>query len=184
MSLSGFLPAVSRRAIVITGAAAVLMATTGMVLKAQDPAAPQTPAAPAAQAPPDPLTFPSADPRVVFISLTPDAAQAFEAALGKAKEALVKSTKPEQKDQCAHWKVLKGGPQQDGTIPFLFILDKTVSGASYNPFVILKDAGLAAEEYTNTITPLFTKVNAGFKGFVAITGAWTDMVGAPAGGTK
>jgi hypothetical protein len=183
MSLSGFLPAVSRRAIVITGAAAVLMATTGMVLKAQDPAAPQTPAAPAAQAPPDPLTFNSADPRVVFIYLTPDAAQAFEAAMVMAKDALGKAAKPEQKDQVAHWKTMKGAAQADGSIPYLYVLDKTVSGSSYNPFMILKDAGLAAQEYTDKVTPLYTKVNSGIKALIVVNGPLNDMGGA-AGGTK
>jgi len=181
MSLSGFLPAVSRRAIVLTSAA-LLMATTGLVLKAQDPA-PPAPQTPAAQAPGDPLTFSSADPRIVFISLTPDAAQAFEAAIGKAKEALGKSAKPEQKDQAAHWKTMKGGAQPDGSIPFLYVIDKTASGISYNPFVILKDAGLAAQEYTDTITPLYTKVNAGLKGLVVVIGPLNDM-GGMAAGTK
>jgi hypothetical protein len=180
MSLSGFLPAFSRRAIVVTSAAAVLMATTGMVLKAQNPA----PAAPAAQAPADPLSFTTADARVVFISLTPDAAQAFEAALGKAKDALAKSAKPEQKDQASHWKVIKGAAQGDGSVPFLYVLDKTVTGSSYNPFVILQGAGLDSATYTNEITPLFTKVNAGLKGLLVVNGPLTDMAGAPAGFTK
>lgn len=188
MSLSGFLPVVSRRAMVIGGVAALASAVSIATLHAQgtqqqqqttppQTAAPQTPAQPA---PADPLTFTTTGPRVVILTVTQDAGQAFEAALNKAKDVLAKSTKPEQKQQAAHWKVLKGA--QADNIVFIFTLDQTSANMSYNPFVILQGAGLDQAVYASDITPLFNRVNAGLKGLLAIEGTLIDMGGAPAGG--
>ena len=184
MSLSGFLPVVSRRAIVISGVA-LASAISVAALQAQQTTtppqttAPQTPAAPEQK---DPLKFENATPRVVFIGLTPDAAGAMEEALKQAKDVLGKSDKPEQKTQAAHWKVIKGGPQTDGSIPMIFVIDQTVPNVSYNPFMILQGAGLSAQEYTDKITPLFNRVNAGFKNFLPIEGTLIDLGAAGGGG--
>jgi hypothetical protein len=184
MSLSGFMPVLSRRAIVMASAVALASAVSGSALRAQGTATPpQTPAAaPQTPAPPpDPLKFTTAGPRVVFLSFTADAAQAMEQALAKTKDALSKASSPEQKQQIGHWKIFKGAAQTDGSIPFLFVLDQTVPNVSYNPFVILQNAGLPAEEYAKTITPLFTTVNSGFKALSVIESTMID-IGAPAGG--
>jgi hypothetical protein len=179
MSLSGFLPVVSRRAIVI-GGVVLAGAVSVAALHAQQttpPAAPQTPAAPA-QA--EPLKFTTPGPRVILLTLTQDAGQAFETALTRAKEELAKSTKQEDKDQLAHWKVLQGtqtDPSGATNVVFFFMLDQTSVGQSYNPFVILQAAGLSADEYTKTITPLYEKVNTGLKGYLPIEGKWSTMGG-------
>jgi hypothetical protein len=186
MSLSGFLPAVSRRAIVMASAAALVGAVSGSSLRAQGTAAPpQTPATPppAAQAAPgDPLKFDTPAARVVILTCTDDAGQAMAEALAKAKDVLGKSAKPEDKAQAAHWKVLKGA--QAGNTVFVFVLDQTSSGVSYNPFVILQNAGLPAAQYASEITPLFTRVNGGLKGLVALDGTISDMAAAAGGGTR
>ena len=180
MSLSGFLPVVSRRAIVI-GGVALASAISVAALQAQQTAAPQTPAAPA-QA--EPLKFTTPGPRVVLLTLTQDAGQAFETALNRAKDELAKSTKQEDKDQAAHWKVLQGtqtDPSGATNIVFFFMLDQTSVGQSYNPFVILQNAGLSADDYAKNITPLYEKVNTGLKGYLPIEGKWSSMAAAAGG---
>jgi hypothetical protein len=192
MSLSGFLPAASRRVVLMGSVAAIVCAVTGSALRAQATAPPQTPAAPQTPAPaqpPDPLKFDTAVPRVVFMSLTADGDQAFEAALTKAKDVLSKSEKPEQKQQAAHWKVLKAKPEADGSITLFMILDAVVPNVSYNPFAILFASGLPAEQIKSDIQPLMDRVNAqagtpaaamkGFKPFEVST--FIDMA-APGGG--
>jgi hypothetical protein len=182
MSLSGFLPAASRRVVVMGGVAALVFMVSGSALRAQATAPPQTPqtAAPAPAQPPDPLKFDTATPRLVFMVLTPDADQAFEAALAKAKDVLSKSEKPEQKQQAAHWKVLKAKPNDDGSITLFLMLDAVVPNASYNPFSILYASGLPADQIKSEIVPLSDRVNAkdqikGFKVFEVST--FLDMAG-------
>jgi len=179
MSLSGFLPVLSRRAIVISGVA-LASAISVPGLQAQQTTPPPQTTAPQTPAPADPLKFDTAVPRVVFISFTADAAQAFEQALGKAKDQIAKSDKPELKTQAQHWRVVKAAPQPDGTVAFIFIIDQTTPNASYNPFVILSNAGLDQQVYASEVTPLFTRVNAGIKGLSPMEGTFTDMGGAAA----
>jgi hypothetical protein len=180
MSLSGFLPAASRRAIVIGSVAAFVSMVSGSVLRAQTAAPPQTPAAPqAAPAPPaeapgschypdptDPLKFDIEAPCLVILLLTPDGDQAFEAALAQAKGVLAKSEKPERKQQSAHWKVLKGAAP-DGNVALFYMLDATVKGASYNPFTIvyefLNDTH-APQADRDPVDALLKRVNGGIKG--------------------
>jgi hypothetical protein len=147
MSLSGFLPAVSRRAVVIGSLAVFACVTAGAPLRAQA----QQPA-PAQQA--DPLTFDSTSPLLVFITLTADADKAMEEALTKAKDVLAKSDKPERKAQAAHWKVLRT-EQGDGHVILIYVLDQVQKGVSYNPFAILYDSGAPREQ----VDPLLAKIN-------------------------
>jgi hypothetical protein len=160
MSLSGFLPAASRRIVVMGSVAAFVCAASGSALRAQA-TAPQTAApAPAAPANNDPLMFTTATPRVVFMLLTADGDQAFEAALMKAKDVLSQSQKPEQKQQAAHWRVLKAKPNPDGSDTLFMVLDSVVPNVSYNPFAILFSSGLPADQLKSEIQPLMDRVNA------------------------
>ncbi len=147
MSLSGFLPAVSRRAVVIGSLAVFACVAAGAPLRAQ-----QT--APAAPAQADPLTFDSTQPLLVFITLTAEADKAMEEALTKAKDVLAKSDKPERKAQAAHWKVLRTD-QGDGHVILIYMLDQVQKGVSYNPFAILYEAGLPRDQ----VDPLLAKIN-------------------------
>lgn len=163
MSLSGFLPAASRRIVVMGSVAAFVCAASGTALRAQATAPPPTPqtAAPAPAAPPDPLKFDTAVPRVVFMALTADGDQAFELALTKAKDVLSKPTAtPEQKQQAAHWKVLKAKTNPDGSVTLFMVLDAVVPNVSYNPFAILFASGLPPDQIKSEIQPLMDRVNA------------------------
>ena len=189
MSLSGFLPAASRRVVVMGGVAALVSMVSGSALRAQA-TAPQAPAAQAA-APPDPLKFDTATPRVVFMSLTADGEQAFEAALIKAKDVLSKpAATPEQKQQAAHWKVLKAKPEADGSFTLFMLLDAVVPNVSYNPFAILYASGLPADQLKTDVQPLMDRVNAGsgtpaaaMKGFKPFeVSTLVDMAGSGGGG--
>jgi hypothetical protein len=159
MSLSGFLPAASRRIVVTGSLAALACAMSGSAIRAQATAPPQA-AAPAPAQPPDPLKFDTATPRVVFMALTADGEQAFEAALTKAKDVLSKSTTPEQKQQAAHWRVLKAKANPDGSVTLFMILDAVVPNVSYNPFAILFASGLPADQLKTDVQPLMDRVNA------------------------
>jgi hypothetical protein len=88
--------------------------------------------------------------------------------MGKVKEVLAKSDKPERRQQAAQWKLLKVGTPQEGVITYFFLLDRVVKGATYDPFKILGE-GLPAEE----VGALFQKVGPGLKG---ITAAPLDLV--------
>lgn len=194
MSLSGFLPAASRRIVLMGSVAAFVCAASGSVLRAQATAPPQTPqtAAPAPASPPDPLKFDTPVPRVVFLALTADGDQAFEAALTKAKDVLTKSEKPEQKQQAAHWKVLKAKPEADGSVTLFMILDAVVPNVSYNPFAILFSSGMPPDQLKSDIQPLMDRVNsqganppgtAAMKGFkVFEVSTLVDMAAAAGGG--
>jgi len=196
MSLSEFLPAASRRAMVIGSVAAFVCMVSGSVLSAQTAAPPQAPAAPQAApaaAPPgtcppvdatkDPLSFNTEAPCVVIISLTPDGDQAFEVALAQAKGVLAKSDKPERKQQAAHWKVLKGGTP-DGNVALFFLLDATVKGASYNPFAIIYESlndTHAPQADRDPVDALLKRVNVAIKGLTSfIYAPLMDMGGAAA----
>src|SRR5512132_2834727 len=75
---------------------------------AQAPAPPAQPPAPAqpAAAAPSPFVF-NSDGGVILNFVKADKTADFEMALGKLKEALAKSEKPERKQQAAGWKVFK-----------------------------------------------------------------------------
>lgn len=193
MSLSGFLPAVSRRAIVVGSVAALVGAASGLELKAQGTAqqqqqtTPQTPQAPA-PAQNDPLTFTTPAPRIIMLTLTPDGEQAFEAALQKAKDVIAKpEAKPELKQQAAHWKVSTGAnekqPSTDGFVTLVMVLDQTVPNVTYNPFGILSGSGMTNEQYNSDVKPLNDRVNAGIKGFLdLVITPKLDMAPAAGGG--
>jgi hypothetical protein len=140
-------------------------------VSAQQTAPPQA-AAPATPAP-DPMTF-SVDQILVSFTIAEGSAADFEAVIAKVKEVLIKSEKPERKQQAAHWKILKleGAPGSDLT--YFFLIDQVVKGASYDPFKILAE-GLPPDE----VKKLYDKVSAGVKGIrTAPLGKIFDMGGA------
>ena len=65
----------------------------------------------------------------------------FEMIMGKLKEALAKSDKPERKQQAASWKIYKaaeGGP--GGSVIYVSTMAPTVKGADYSVALILSEA--------------------------------------------
>jgi hypothetical protein len=111
------------------------------VLSAATVFAQTAPAAPA-QAPvaPSPFVFPG-DAGVILNFVKPDKTADFEMVLGKLKEALAKSEKPERKAQAAGWKVFKASePGPSGAVIYVFVMDPVAKGAEYKVGDILVEA--------------------------------------------
>jgi hypothetical protein len=107
--------------------------------------------APAAQAEPakNPFLFMS-DGSLLINYVKPDKTADFEMVMGKVKEALAKSDKPERKAQAEGWKIFKTdlmGP--GGAITYFAIVDPVIKGNDYNMRTILTEAFGVAD--TNTI---------------------------------
>jgi hypothetical protein len=145
----GSLPAVSRRAIAVMGVLAIVAVTSVSGIKAQ-----QAPAA----APPDQFKF-DVSSMFLFLTVSADGVSSFETTMTKVKEALAKSEKPERKQQAAHWKVFKSA-QPDGSVIFIWQLDQVVKEASYDPFKLLQEGGMAPAD----IKALYDKVGPSIKG--------------------
>jgi hypothetical protein len=99
------------------------------------------PAAPAqAPAAPSPFVFPG-DAGVILNFVKADKTADFEMVLGKLKEALAKSEKPERKAQAAGWKVFKASePGPSGAVIYVFAMDPVAKGAEYKVGDILVEA--------------------------------------------
>ena len=69
----------------------------------------------------------------------------FEMVLGKLKEALVKSEKPERKQQLAGWKIYKSPDPAGANTLFVMIIDPAVKGADYQISTIIQEAFPASE---------------------------------------
>lgn len=81
------------------------------------------------------------DAGLVLNFVKPDKTADFEAIMGKLKEALQKSDKPERKQQAASWKVLKAlEPGGNGSVLYVFVIDPAVKGADYTVSTILAEA--------------------------------------------
>ncbi len=103
-------------------------------------------AAPAAAAP-NPFIFPG-DGGVILNFVKADKAADFEMVLGKVKEALAKSTKPERKAQLNGWKVFKASETRpDGGFIYVFVFDPAQKGGDYSVGNILVE-GFGAEGQT------------------------------------
>jgi hypothetical protein len=125
------------RRIVVGLAVGVLSATTVFAQAA----------APAQPAAPSPFVFPG-DAGVILNFVKADKTADFEMVLGKVKEALAKSEKPERKAQAAGWKVFKAvQPGPGGAVIYAFIMDPVAKGAEYSVGNILVEA-FAAEGQT------------------------------------
>ena len=109
---------------------------------AERPPAQQTPAspAPAAQAAKNPYIF-SGDAAMTLNFIKADKTADFEMVIGRLKEALAKSTKPERQQQAASWKVFKAAePGANGSVLYVSIVDPVVKGADYTVSTILNEA--------------------------------------------
>lgn len=113
-------------------------------LHAQTPPA-QPPAQPAAAAP-NPFVFPG-DGGVIFNFVKADKTADFEMVMGKVKEALAKSEKPERKAQAAGWKVFKASELANGSAIYVFMIDPVAKGAEYSVGNILVE-GFGTEGQT------------------------------------
>lgn len=111
-------------------------------VRAQQPA----PAAPAAQAQQvsNARLFPN-DGGMVLNFIKPDKTMDFEMVIGKLKEALAKSDKPERKQQAAGWKIFRSPDPAGANVLYVFIVDPSVKGADYQVSNIIAEAFPGAE---------------------------------------
>lgn len=104
----------------------------------------------AAQAPTTRLF--AGDGGMVLNFIKPDKTADFEMVIGKLKEALQKSAKPERKQQAASWKVFKSPDQAaGGNVLYVFMIDPSVKDADYTVSNIL------AEAFPAEVNDLYTK---------------------------
>jgi hypothetical protein len=103
-------------------------------------------AAPAAQAQPvsNARLFPN-DGGMVLIFIKPDKTADFEEVMGKLKEALAKSEKPERKQQATGWKVFKSPDPAGANVLYVFVVDPSLKGADYQVSNIIAEVFPAAE---------------------------------------
>jgi hypothetical protein len=102
-------------------------------------------AAPAQPATPSPFVF-SGDGGVILNFVKADKTADFEMVMGKLKEALAKSEKPERKAQAAGWKYFKASePGPNGAVIYVFIIDPVAKGQEYSVGNILVEALGATE---------------------------------------
>jgi hypothetical protein len=120
----------------------------------------------AAQAAPTARLFAS-DAGMVLNFIKPDKTADFEAVMGKLKEALAKSEKPERKQQAASWKVFKSpDPAAGGNVLYVFMIDPAVKDADYTVSTILSEA------FPQEVQALYTKYAAAYasgQNFVNLT---------------
>ena len=96
---------------------------------------------------PNPFVFPG-DGGVILNFVKGDKAADFEMVLGKVKEALLKSTKPERKAQATGWKVFKATETRpDNGVIYVFVFDPVQKGGDYSVGNILVE-GFGAEGQT------------------------------------
>jgi len=121
-----FVPVVRRRlSVVVLGLmAGVLSAGTAF---AQD-------------APKNPYIF-AGDGALLLNFIKADHAADYEMIVQKVKEALMKSDKPERKQQAENWKVFKAAePGAGGSVIYVSVIYPSVKGADYTVTTILAEA--------------------------------------------
>jgi hypothetical protein len=83
------------------------------------------------------LTF-DGDVALWSLAIKPDKTADFEAIMGKVRDALLKSEKPERKAQAAGWRVIKSNtPMMDGSVVYTHVISPVVKGADYTIVAIL-----------------------------------------------
>lgn len=114
----------------------------------------QTPAAPAA--PPPPRHF-NGDAGLILIYVQPDKTAQFEEAMQKIKEGLLKSEKPERKEQAASWKLFKAGSGAAGQV-YAMIMSPSAKNVDYAVGAILAETQPAEartifDAYAGSLSP-------------------------------
>lgn len=104
----------------------------------------QAPAPAQAQAVSNQRLFPN-DGGMVLNFIKPDKAADFEMVIGKLKEALQKSDKPERQQQAAGWKVFKSPDPAGANVLYVFVIDPSVKTADYQVSNIIAEGFPAVE---------------------------------------
>ena len=122
----------------------VSVSSTASAQKPQEVVASQLPepsraATPAA----NPWTF-SSDAGLMLIFIKPDKTADFETILARVKDALLKSDKPQRRQQAAGWKVFKARETGPGAVAiYVSVMDPVVKDADYSLGALLTDASSA-----------------------------------------
>jgi hypothetical protein len=117
----------------------MLSATTGHAQAAAQPAGQAQPAAK------NPYVF-AADGALLLNFIKPDKVADFDMIIGKLKEALSKSEKPERKEQAKSWKIFKASETgAGGAVIYVSVIYPAVKGADYTVSTVLTE-GFAAVE--------------------------------------
>ena len=99
------------------------------------------------------------DAGMVLNFIKPDKTGDFEMVMAKLKEALMKSEKPERKQQAAGWKLFKSPDPAGMNVLYVFIIDPAVKGADYQVSNLIVEAfGNTAE--TNDLLKKYTEAYA------------------------
>jgi hypothetical protein len=99
------------------------------------------------------------DGGMVLNFIKPDKTADFEMVMGKLKEAMAKSSKPERKQQAAGWKIFKSPDPAGMNVLYVFIIDPAVKGADYQVSnLIVEGFGNTAE--TNELLKKYTEAYA------------------------
>ena len=78
---------------------------------------------------------------LILYTIKPGSTADFETVLKKTKEALMKSEKPERKQQAASWRVYKSDQAAaNGNLTYVMIIDPALKDADYNIVNILNEA--------------------------------------------
>jgi hypothetical protein len=142
---------------------AVVVLTSAGLAYAQAAPAQQAPAAPAQAAPPPQARVFTGEVGVMYNVIKPDKTADFEMVIGKLKEALAKSEKPDRKAQAAGWRVLKqADPLPNGNILYIFLIDPVAKDADYTVSRILN------EVFPGEVQELFKVYSACFAGGVTL----------------
>jgi hypothetical protein len=80
------------------------------------------------------------DGGMVLNFIKPDKTADFEMVMKRLKEALLKSDKPERKQQAAGWKVYKSPDPAGQNVLYVFVIDPAVKGADYQVSNIIAEA--------------------------------------------
>jgi len=96
--------------------------------------------APAQQAPAGAQRLFPNDGGMVLNFIKPDKTADFEMVMGKLKEALAKSEKPERKQQAAGWKIFKSPDPAGANVLYVFVIDPALKGADYQVSNIITEA--------------------------------------------
>lgn len=154
----------------VTSSCTLALALLPAAMFAQTPPAQNPPAQnPPAQTQPAPGTEKPKEPRMSFTSeagvflfqIKPDQTAVFEELVGKVKEALAKSDKPERKEQLAGWKLYKAAEPMANNTLYVFVADPAVKGAEYDLLMLLAE-GLGPAAGTPENQELFKKYVSAF----------------------
>jgi len=121
---------------------------------AQTPPAQTAPAQP--EKPKEPRMSFTGNAGVFLFQIKPDQTAVFEELVGKVKDSLAKSDKPERKQQLAAWKLYKSAEPMGANTLYVFVADPAVKGAEYDLLMLLAE-GLGTAAGTPENQELFKK---------------------------